>query len=76
MHVTVKLAPPYSDWNIEDLAAQAGWVLVDTHAFDAAQFPGYHHRTTEKGAAPLDTESRAARRALRTLAFRRLRRVS
>lgn len=71
VHVTLKMAPPYSEWGIPALAGEAGLVLYDTYKFEPSRFPGYHHQTTERGAAELDTDSVAARRLLRTLSFRR-----
>ena len=73
VHLALKLGPPYSEWGVEGLASEAGYVLMDTLPFDAAAFPGYQHVTTERGAAQLDTRSAGARKLLKTLVFRRRR---
>jgi hypothetical protein len=76
VHVTLKMGPPYSEWGLEALAHEAGLVLYDTYNFEPSRYPGYHHQTTERGASKLDTDSAAARRLLRTLAFRRKKAVA
>lgn len=72
MHVTLKLQPPYSGWGLPQLAQAAGFVHYSTKDFDFAAFPGYLHKTTEADAADLDTGSADARRAIKTLVFRRI----
>ena len=73
VHVAIKVGPPYSRWDIPELAAHAGFVEVRRVPFRASQYPGYHHRTTESGAEALDVDSTAARKLLSTLVFKRRR---
>lgn len=73
VHVTIKMGPPYSRWRIPELALRAGFVETRRMPFRAARYPGYHHRTTERGADPLDVGSAAARKLLTTLVFKRRR---
>lgn len=72
VHLTIKLQPPYSSWGAPELARDAGYVHFATRDFDLAAFPGYTHRTTEAGAVALDTGSADAKRAIKTLVFRRI----
>jgi hypothetical protein len=72
VHVTLKLSPPYNGWGIEEVASQAYFVHYDTLAFQADDFPGYQHRTTKAGAYALDTDTREAKKHIRTLVFRRV----
>ena len=49
-HITIKLAPPYDRWGIDDeagaVAGGTGMAVEDEMPFDASVFPGYHHQTT------------------------------
>lgn len=72
LHITLKLQPPYSAWGVPDMAREAGYVHFTTRDFDFAAFPGYTHKTTEAGATELDTSSEDAKRAIKTLVFRRI----
>ncbi|KAG9408102.1 E3 ubiquitin-protein ligase bre1 [Aphanomyces cochlioides] len=46
-HVTLKTKPPYSNWNVEDQAKAAGFVMKERRPFRIQLIPGYHHRTTD-----------------------------
>jgi 25S rRNA (uracil2634-N3)-methyltransferase len=50
VHVTIKLAPPYDRWGLDDEAGAVsggtGMAVGDETPFDASLFPGYHHQTT------------------------------
>lgn len=72
VHITLKLQPPYSSWGIPALALEQDYVHYSTSDFDLAAFPGYTHKTTEKDAVELDTGSGDAKRAIKTLVFRRI----
>lgn len=54
IHVTLKTRPPYSNWNMEQLATEAGLVLKHICAFRPNKFPGYRHRTTDPQAKVFD----------------------
>ena len=41
VYVTIKMRPPYSEWGVEERAAEGGMNLVDIQNFDQAVFPGY-----------------------------------
>lgn len=71
VHVTLKMAPPYSEWGITALALAEGLIQVAQVPFDPGKYPGYRHKTTLKDAAGLDVHSRGALAQLRTLVFRR-----
>jgi len=47
VHITLKICPPYSKWDIESLAKRAGLLLVEVNAFDFKHYPGYKHQTTD-----------------------------
>uniref|UniRef100_K3WQG5 25S rRNA (uridine-N(3))-methyltransferase BMT5-like domain-containing protein n=1 Tax=Globisporangium ultimum (strain ATCC 200006 / CBS 805.95 / DAOM BR144) TaxID=431595 RepID=K3WQG5_GLOUD len=47
VHVTLKTKPPYSNWNIEEQAKAADFVLKERRKFNIRLFPGYNHRTTD-----------------------------
>jgi len=49
-HVTLKMRPPYSEWQVELQAKRAGMASVRVLHFDQKQFPGYRHVTTEADA--------------------------
>ncbi|KAJ2840618.1 hypothetical protein J3B02_006199, partial [Coemansia erecta] len=46
IHVTLKSGPPYSHWNVRQLAKDSGLVSLSTVPFDLEAFPGYEHRRT------------------------------
>jgi hypothetical protein len=54
-HVTVKLRPPYSEWNVEAQARAAGFRLARVTHFDQSRFPGYRHQTTKARPRPPPT---------------------
>ncbi|CAM9518375.1 unnamed protein product, partial [Phaeothamnion confervicola] len=54
IHVTLKDHPPYSRWDIGELAREAGVVRLRTLPFDPAAFRGYRHRTTDPDAKRFD----------------------
>ncbi|KAJ0395740.1 hypothetical protein P43SY_004271 [Pythium insidiosum] len=55
-HVTLKNRPPYSNWQVEDQAKAAGFVLKERRRFEAKHFPGYEHRTTDPQAKAFEAE--------------------
>ena len=69
VHVTIKMAPPYSLWGIEGLAASAKLRHAATLPFDQALFPGYRHQTTRADAKALDVAQGAQSRLCKTLVF-------
>jgi len=58
--VTLKNGPPYSNWEIERAAEEAGFAKVRELPFFFSDFPGYTHRTTEKGADRSNPEGRSS----------------
>lgn len=56
VHITLKNRPPYSNWNVEDQAKAAGFVLKERRKFNCNMFPGYHHRTTDPQAKAFDAD--------------------
>ncbi|XP_021745099.1 uncharacterized protein At4g26485-like [Chenopodium quinoa] len=44
VHVTHKTAHPFDQWNIEELASEAGLYLVDEVSFYQWNYPGYHNK--------------------------------
>ncbi|KAL8462088.1 hypothetical protein ACS0TY_032436 [Phlomoides rotata] len=44
VHITHKTAYPYSEWNIEELAEEEGFVLKDKAYFTKWDYPGYHNK--------------------------------
>ncbi|GLD95148.1 hypothetical protein PINS_up003773 [Pythium insidiosum] len=54
--VTLKNRPPYSNWQVEDQAKAAGFVLKERRRFEASHFPGYEHRTTDPQAKAFEAE--------------------
>ncbi|KAJ1882848.1 Meiotic nuclear division protein 1 [Coemansia sp. RSA 486] len=46
IHVTLKSGPPYSLWNVRQLAKDSGLSAYSTVPFDLDAFPGYEHRRT------------------------------
>ncbi|CEO95649.1 unnamed protein product (mitochondrion) [Plasmodiophora brassicae] len=58
--VTIKDRPPYSRWNIAELAVGTGLELKAKLPFDADEFPGYAHRTTDPTAKKLVIDSQSA----------------
>ena len=69
--MTLKMAPPYSEWDITALAEAEGLIQVKQAPFDPGKYPGYRHKTTLKGASGLDVHSKGALMQLRTLVFQR-----
>lgn len=41
------MRPPYSRWNVAQLAQAAGLRLLSRLEFDKSRFPGYRHQTTD-----------------------------
>jgi len=62
-HITIKLAPPYDRWGIDDeagaVAGGTGMAVGDEMPFDASVFPGYHHQTTLSDAKKLFSGKKA-----------------
>jgi hypothetical protein len=71
VHVTIKDSLPYSEWGIEGLASNSGFVLTDTKAFHVHAYPGYQHQTTQSDARDMDVTSKDALKLLKTLVFKR-----
>ena len=71
IHITLKMAPPYSEWDVPAIAQSAGYVKWRVSGFEFSQFPGYKHRTTLADAKHLDTGSSGAAGKTVTLMFRR-----
>ncbi|KAJ1898453.1 hypothetical protein LPJ66_002734 [Kickxella alabastrina] len=46
IHVALKSGPPYSHWNIRQLAKDSGLMSRGSVVFDFSAFPGYEHRRT------------------------------
>lgn len=69
IHVTIKMAPPYSLWGIEDLAAEAKLSHLATLAFDQSQFPGYRHQTTLADAKTFVAANKSQAKLCKTLVF-------
>lgn len=44
IYVTHKIKAPFSDWNLEELAAQNSLVLFDCVAFRREDYPGYNNK--------------------------------
>ncbi|ORX65912.1 hypothetical protein DL89DRAFT_270476 [Linderina pennispora] len=44
--VSLKSGPPYSHWNVRQLAKECGLRARSTHPFEIAAYPGYEHRRT------------------------------
>ncbi|KAJ1946373.1 Meiotic nuclear division protein 1, partial [Linderina macrospora] len=44
--VSLKSGPPYSHWNIRQLAKECGLRARNTHPFEIEAYPGYEHRRT------------------------------
>jgi len=57
VHITLKICPPYSKWDIESLAKRAGLLLVEVNAFDFKHYPGYKHQTTDPTAKDLNPDA-------------------
>lgn len=55
IHLTIKSGPPYTEWGIKESAAEFGTPFVASVPFRPTMFPGYHHRTTDPDARPLNT---------------------
>ena len=53
--ITLKTKPPYSNWQLEESAAVAKLMQRRDMRFDAQEFPGYRHATTDPGAKSFDT---------------------
>ncbi|KAB2634890.1 hypothetical protein D8674_043096 [Pyrus ussuriensis x Pyrus communis] len=51
IHVTHKTTYPFSEWNIVDLACQAGLILVHKEPFSKWDYPGYENK---RGAGMFD----------------------
>ena len=64
-HVTIKMAPPYDRWGLDDsksiVVQDTGMVLGDEMPFDAALFPGYRHQTTMSDANALFAKGRGTK---------------
>ena len=56
--MTIKLAPPYSLWDVPGLAKAEGLEHLATLDFDQRAFPGYHHVTTQADAKALRVGSK------------------
>jgi hypothetical protein len=76
VHVAIKASPPYSEWGIESLANDSGFVMIDTVPFDPSSFPGYTHQTTQRDAKDLDIASKHALKLLKSLVFKRMRKTA
>eukprot|EP00501_MAST-03F_sp_TOSAG23-6_P001730 GSMAST32.ASY1.ANO1.1804.1 assembled CDS len=50
VHVTLKLRPPYSGWQVDENAAESGFEVLNVVRFNPEAFPGYRHQTTEADA--------------------------
>jgi hypothetical protein len=72
IHITLKMAPPYSEWDVNGIAQSASYVKWQVRPFDFAQFPGYKHQTTLADAKKLDTSSNGATGKVVTLVYRRM----
>ena len=73
LHVTLKLVPPYSRWDIDALAKEAGYTEKrrEDGPFKTQQFPGYSHCTTLATAHPLDVSSKEALENTKIIVFGR-----
>jgi hypothetical protein len=69
VHVTIKMAPPYSLWNIEGIAETAGFDLIATKDFDQKLFVGYKHKTTQKDAKTFQAAGNLEQKLCKTLCF-------
>lgn len=56
--MTIKLAPPYSLWDVPSIGAEAGLKYLTMLDFDQKAFPGYHHVTTQADAKALRVGSK------------------
>ena len=68
-HVTLKMRPPYSEWQVEAQAKKAGMRTVDVLHFDQKVFPGYRHVTTEADAKTFVAAAQREARLCKTFCF-------
>eukprot|EP01147_Barroeca_monosierra_P009117 gene9117-1418_t len=69
IHITIKMSPPYSGWDLPGSGKNAGLIHPGTLDFDSKLFPGYSHQTTLADAKTFDAATPTEASKCKTLVF-------